>query len=418
MKFPRIKPPSQCSNSDFHRPPPLLSEASTPEGARQLKKQSRLFTIRTAHLLKKTPFLMVASIFALASSCFSPQITVPPSQVTPSKTAPPQMILAPMPILVQRIQALENDLKEKNISRKDRKTAENILRTYRALQRASSSSPLTLEDREKLIRSLFNSLNLVETKYFEQNKNKAAASPTNGNITIREFQLPPRKKGTTKPIETVTIVRPPIVIPEKSEETILKSTQHMAPQPQAQEAMDLNLLLKEVETLVRIRKYKEAVNLLSAAEKKIGAGPARQIILRTKEHINAEKKTVPMAENIDNRDTHKIEEEARNLLEQEKFEEAINRIDTLESARSVNNEEQLTRLKQNAVNGLINRERNRAANLYLKSRKINAPALKREALYASRDILADLILNYPNSSLIPKLKQNLEVVEQALEALQ
>jgi hypothetical protein len=421
MKFPRTKPPSQCFKSDFHLPPPLLSEAPTPEGARQLKKQSRLLTIRVAHLLKKAPFFMVASIIALASSCFSPQKTVSPSKVTHLKTTPPQIILAPMPILAQRIQTLENDLKEKKISREDRKTAENILRTYRALQSASSSA-LTVEDREKLIRALFNSLNLVETKYFEQNRNQAADSPANGNITIREFQLQPRKKETTKPIETVTIVRPPIVIPEKSEETMLKSTQHMPPpngeEPQGQEAMDLNLLLKEVESLVRIQKYKEAVGLLSEAEKKVGAGPARQIILRTKEHINAENETVPMPENINNRDTQKIEEEAKNLLEQEKFEEAINRLETLENARSVNNEAQLTRLKQNAVNGLINRERNRAANFYLKSKKTNDPALKQEALYASRDILADLILNYPNSSLIPKLTQNLEVVEQALEALQ
>ncbi|MCF8128276.1 MAG: hypothetical protein K9N10_07155, partial [Deltaproteobacteria bacterium] len=61
--------------------------------------------------------------------------------------------------------------------------------------------------------------------------------------------------------------------------------------------------------------------------------------------------------------------------------------------------------------------RNRAADLFLKSKKTDDPALKREALNASRDILADLILSHPNSSQIRKVKQNLEVVEQALEAL-
>jgi hypothetical protein len=363
---------------------------------------------------------MVLSILALASSCLSPQKTVPPSQVTRSETTPPQIILAPMPILVQRIQTLENTLKRKIISREDRKIADNILRTYRALQSASSSA-LTLEDRENLIRSLFNSLNLVETKYFEQNRDKASLSPTDGNITIREFRLPPRKKEPTKPAKTVTVVKPPTIIPEKREQTLPKSTQNIAPkngeEPQDQVAMDLNLLLKEVDTLVQIRKYKEAVILLSKAEKKTASGPARQIILRTKEHIKAEKEKAPIPENINNIDTQQIEEEAKNLLEQEKFEEAINRLHILESARTDNDEDQLASLKDHAVNGLINRERNRAANYFLESRKTNDPALKVQALYTARDILADLILSYPNSSLIRKVKQNLDVVEQALEAL-
>lgn len=369
--------------------------------------------------LKKSPFLIAASIFALTSSCVSRQKTVPPSQVTISKTVPSQIILAPLPILVQRIQALDNDLKEKKISREDRKIAESILRTYRALQNASLSA-LTLEDQERLIRSLFNSLNLIETKYFEQNRNKDADSPTDGDLYIWEFRLPPQNKKTIKPVETTTVVKPPIIIPEKSEQTLPKSTQNTAPKngeaPQDQVAMDLNLLLKKVDSLVQIRKYKEAVAILSEAEKKAEAGPARQIILRTKEHINTEKEKAAMPENVNNRDPRRIEEDAKKLLEQEKFEEAISRLDILESSHP--DEEKLMRLKDNAVNGLINRERNRAANSFLKAGKTNDPVLKREALTTSRDILADLILTYPNSSLIRKVKQHLGVVEQALEKLQ
>ena len=81
------------------------------------------------------------------------------------------------------------------------------------------------------------------------------------------------------------------------------------------------------------------------------------------------------------------------------------------------NEEHLTRLKESAVTGLINRERNRAAKIFLNAKKINDPTLKREKLSVSREILAGLIRDYPNSSLIPTLEQNLQVVDQTLEPL-
>ena len=90
--------------------------------------------------------------------------------------------------------------------------------------------------------------------------------------------------------------------------------------------LDFNLLFQEVDSLVKRRKYEEATRLLSEAERKTAAGPAREIILRAKEQIDAEKETVPTIEETNVRDARKIEEEAKELLEQEKFEEAISRL--------------------------------------------------------------------------------------------
>jgi hypothetical protein len=386
-----------------------------------MEKQGPFFTVLMNQLPRATSLLMVTSILVLAASCISPQKAVPPPTPCRPAALPPQMILAPMPILAQRIQVLENDLKEKKMSQEDHKTAEHILKTYRQLQIASSRD-LTLEDREKLIQALFNSLYWVEEKYFDQRAYKVAHLKRDQDIYIGEFPLPPRKKGIPKSAETVAVVESPIQIPEKRQLKPIKPIHQAAPitdaKPQNETALDLNALLKEVDSLVRSRNYEGAVGLLSKAEKEAGAGSAREIILRTKEHIEAEKETAPVPENSNDMDTRKIGEEAKNLIEEEKFEEAIIRLETIEDSRHESDETQLSRLKDHAVSGLINQERNRAADLFLKSKKIDDPALKREALNASRDILADLILSHPNSSLIRKVKQNLEVVEQALEGLQ
>jgi hypothetical protein len=361
----------------------------------------------------------MAAIFLLTTSCLSTQKTAPPPQMTVSATAPKP--LAPMPILAQRIQVIERIIKENGMVEDDEKAAKEILSTYRALQMASSKS-LTLEDQEKLIQKLFYSLMLVEGRFFEKNSNNPKHPPSRGStLYIRELQFPLSKVESRKPAEIVTAPKP--LRPMGSEENPTPIT---PPEDKRQKGMavhdaeanlDFNLLFQEVNSLVKRRKYEEATRLLSKAERKTVAGPAREIILRAKEQIDAEKETAPMVEDISGRDAREIEDEAKHLLEQEKFEEAINRLDAARNTSSEPHEEPLTRLKDSAVTGLINRERNRAAKIFLDAKKTNDPTLKREKLSLSREILADLIQDYPDSSLIPTLEQNLQVVDQTMQAL-
>ena len=385
-----------------------------------MKKNKPLFTALMNSLPRVTSLSITASLVILAASCISPQKAVPPPDTCPPAALPPRVILAPTPILMQRIQALESDLKEKEMSREDQKAAEQILKTYRRLQ-AALSRDLTLEDREKLIQALFNSLYRLEEKYFAQKAHGVAPSKSDQDIYIGEFHLPPGKKELAKNAGTVAVVDPPIQLSKTCGPPPVKPLQEKAPmdgaKPQNKTIPDLNALLKEVDSLVRNRHYEEAFGLLSKAIKESGAGSAREILLRTKEQVEAETKTAPETPNSKDMDIRKVEEEAKHLIEEENFEAAVIRLEAIENSRQKSDEAQLSRLKEHAVSGLINRERNRAANLFLKSKKTDDPALKREALTVSRDILADLILSYPNSSQIGKVKQNLEVVEQALEAL-
>ncbi len=362
----------------------------------------------------------MAGIFILATSCISTQMAGPVPQKATPIAAPPKP-LAPMPILAQRIQALERCLQKKGMAEADEKAAKEILDTYRALQMTSSKT-LTSEDQERLIQKLFYSLMLVEERFFEGSVGGPVhPSPPKTTLYIREVQFPLPGKESQQPAGTIAKAGPPLSV--NSQETTVPPTpledksQGEVPENRIESAVDFNLLLQKVNDLVQSREYEEATRLLVKAETRTAAGPAREIILRAKEQIDAERKIPQTRDDVDGGDTRKIQEKTRNLLEQEKFEEAISQLKNVGGTSPTPREKELARLKARAEAGLINRERNRAAKIFLKAKRISDPDLKREELSMSRDILTDLILNYPNSSLIPTLEQNLQVVEQTLQGL-
>ncbi len=279
---------------------------------------------------------------------------------------------------------------------------------------------LSLEDREKLIQQLFSSLRYIEEIHFGE-QGARRVDLLEDVIYIGEFHQPPEKKAVSRPKETAFKGESTVQMPTEAEKAIAKPLRQGVSGDEEgfpnRGSIDLNSLLQEADALVQARRYEEAIRLLSMAQEKATAGPEREIIHRTRQYINREKEEASKTpEKVNQPDEGKVREEAKNLLEQEKYEEAINRLHAAEDSPD-DNGEHLARLKENAVNGLIDRERNRAAKFFLKSKKTDDPTEKREALSISRDILTDLILSYPNASKIEKVKQHLEVVEKALAEL-
>jgi outer membrane protein assembly factor BamD (BamD/ComL family) len=105
---------------------------------------------------------------------------------------------------------------------------------------------------------------------------------------------------------------------------------------------------------------------------------------------------------------------ARRFLDEEKYEQAISSLDAL-SEREESHE--IKELREQAVESLINRERNRAAKIFLTARRTQDPEKKEEYLRSSFNILKALIEKYPSSPLINKVKSHLEKVEEELEKL-
>lgn len=363
--------------------------------------------------------LATYSLFTL--SCVPNEKSLPAPSAALLDARPTRITPAPKPILSQRIQFFERYLKTDGISQKDQQAAQKVLIAYRQLLNASCE-PLPLADREELTQALFRALLKIESMYFQQHTKKPGSLLDAGDVYIGEFRLPSGKRKFEKPVErgkqasmSSQASLQNEITPAISEDWKAREVKKLAADETAQ---DLNQLLGEVNVLVKSRKYKKAVALLRKAEGQATDSSGREIIIKTRERIHAEKKAGAISLKTNPNNAREVSEAAKNLLEQEKYEEAIDHLQEAERASDNSTEKELVRLEEVAVKGLINRERNRAARFFLDSKKMADPVQKREALCIARDILADLILNYPNSTEVRKVEQNLGIVEKALEKLQ
>ncbi len=109
-------------------------------------------------------------------------------------------------------------------------------------------------------------------------------------------------------------------------------------------------------------------------------------------------------------------EQARKLIEEERFEEVILRLEAMESDQEETRE--IKELKQFAIEKLINRERNRAATVFLTAKGTDDIAKKQTYLLEALGILKALIDEYQVSSLNAKLLSNIKTVEEELNKLE
>jgi thioredoxin-like negative regulator of GroEL len=105
-------------------------------------------------------------------------------------------------------------------------------------------------------------------------------------------------------------------------------------------------------------------------------------------------------------DTLKV---ALGLIRNEKFEEAILKLDELPPTDA-----EVKELKDRAVEKIINRERNKAAQLFLAASKSKDPAKKEELLTSSYNVLKAVADKYPSSPLTPKLQNHMNQVTKEL----
>ena len=189
-----------------------------------------------------------------------------------------------------------------------------------------------------------------------------------------------------------------------------QSDYELATQPEG----NADQILYEVEQLIRERKFGEAWDLLVLKRGTVSSETGLKIIdqaLKRLERAQEEylEETISMI--TEKKEAVQI---ARKFLDEEKYEQAISSLDTL-SEREESHE--IKELREQAVESLINRERNRAAKIFLTARRTQDPEKKEEYLRSSYNILKGLIEKYPSSPLINKVKSHLEKVEEELEKL-
>lgn len=103
---------------------------------------------------------------------------------------------------------------------------------------------------------------------------------------------------------------------------------------------------------------------------------------------------------------------AADLIEQERYEEAIAQIDTVLWEKEFSSEAR--QLQDLAVEKIVKRQRNEAAKLFLMARNTPDPARKEEYLTASYNILKTLVEKYPINPLYQTIHDNMKRIQEEL----
>ncbi|MBN2418996.1 MAG: hypothetical protein JXL81_06395, partial [Deltaproteobacteria bacterium] len=104
-------------------------------------------------------------------------------------------------------------------------------------------------------------------------------------------------------------------------------------------------------------------------------------------------------------------DDARRLIEEEKYLQALDILEPLVAA-GINYEAE--KLKREAVEKYINSEKLLAANLKRESNKVIEITRKRELLIKAKSIFQNLIEKFPESPLIDRVKRNISVIDEEL----
>jgi hypothetical protein len=175
------------------------------------------------------------------------------------------------------------------------------------------------------------------------------------------------------------------------------------------------LLQEKVDALARNHEFAEARQLLLKEKAEKEEGPETEVIDRALNNI--EEAETAYEENVMIKATYlkKTYEAARKLYEKEDYKGAITTLEALGKIQELN--ASAMDLKNRAVESLINRERNRAAEIFLEAKKTRDPNKKKGLLETSYNILKTLVDDYPQSPLKNKLTSHINIVQREIEKL-
>jgi len=457
--------------------------------------------------MKQLTTLLLMFFLIYVSGCAAPpkrQVTLAPKPDVRPQTAPPLSTHT----IDKKISLLEGIVAKEDLSEEDRRIATDLLATYK-LAKKLAPARLTRKKYQKLIRSLFKSLALIDERYFEEKRSTLDYSRavtlfvSKKNDIINLYLKGDYKAVIKRSLELKEIFGPdaltaeigllfslslakegkldqaigigegivgeldqlPDIIQlrsriaqwqlklgrkEKAVRTYEKLTdnqdERMAliqklngqinramtydkgdmsesaqpkPVPDAnvrQDDYSIEQALKEVNSLVRKHAYSEASLLLLKERIKIEEGPESAIIDRELAKIEQREEEFEEQKRIRDAYLKQTLEGAKRLIEEDKFEEAINKLDEIRDAEDFAAESKA--LRERAVESHINQERNQAAELFLAAKKTKDPSKKKALLKSSHEILEGLIDKYPSSPLNQKLKSHLTIVKKEIERLQ
>jgi tetratricopeptide (TPR) repeat protein len=176
-------------------------------------------------------------------------------------------------------------------------------------------------------------------------------------------------------------------------------------------------LIHRVNALVREKSYDQARLLLIRQRIRYTGESELEVIDRALDRVDraeaADPERPPVAGTAAGESDRNLET-ARRRMEAEDFEGALDALNRLEEAGSEAGPE-VAALRQQAASQFVQQRREAAARRFLMARNAQNPEEKASHLLASRRILKGLLERFPDAVLAPRIRSNLETVEEEMK---
>jgi hypothetical protein len=180
----------------------------------------------------------------------------------------------------------------------------------------------------------------------------------------------------------------------------------------AAEPESLDSTLVKVESLIQEHRFDQAKFLLLRQRIRIQEGPDTERIDQAMKSVEEAEERFRQEEAARLARRQETLERATRMMEQEKYDEVIAQVDKLEQEGMMGTEADA--LRTEAIEKLVNRERNRAAKLFLMAKQARETSEKEALLLSSRNILKALLEKYPSSSYHEKINSHIDIIEEEL----
>jgi hypothetical protein len=172
-------------------------------------------------------------------------------------------------------------------------------------------------------------------------------------------------------------------------------------------------VLRKADELVRGGERGKAEFLLYQYRLRLEEGPDAKAVDRALESLGDATATTPSPPEPEGPTVEEILKMASASIEAEKYEEALLKLHELKEKEQLSPEAQ--KLEARAIEKIINRERNKAAEIFLRARNTTDPEKKEEMLKSSYDILKAVAEKYPDSPLKKRINDNMRAIENELK---
>lgn len=352
--------------------------------------------------------ILFFSSFVLLMACAPTkkevQISPPQPQIKKESLISLSQLIS-VPEAEKRVEILNLLLQKPDISESQKAEIKDIINTYTIVKEMGAKGYVGQKDLNKLVSLLFKSFYTVEGKYV------ATIQKRPENISELMEKLAQKRQ---KIIQDYKEGKYTDVVNQCLELKLRYGGYVIGP--------DLKTIFAL--SLAEIGMIREAIDTAEKVLQEVALIPERNLLKdKTEEWKKSlEEAEIPVEEKKKEAVSEKKEEKldinlvivnAKRLIEQENFEQAL----AILKESKIEGNERIEELKKKAVEGIINRERNRAARLFLKAKESKDLEKKREYLETAFRILQALVVQYPASPLIDRIKENLNKVSEELKTL-